>query len=184
MKLYTATGDQGQTALFDGTRVSKDCPRVSAYGEVDELNAVLGWCRAACDPAGELSERLRLVQNELFVLGGELATPPDSRQVGSVALVDTEMSQRLEGWIDAAVASAPPLRNFILPGGTELSARLHLARTCCRRAERAVVSLKRLEGVRPEVIVYLNRLGDLLFAWARQVNHEAGVADQIWVSPK
>jgi cob(I)alamin adenosyltransferase len=179
MRLYTRTGDAGETSLFDGTRVAKDDPRCAAYGEVDELNAVLGWCRCA-DTAGWLAGPLQQIQADLFVVGAELATPP-GKASGKVPTVTGEHIERLEGWIDAACAAAPPLRHFILPGGSELAARLHIARTVCRRAERLVVSLSRAASVRGEVIIYLNRLSDLLFAWARQANATAGCPDIEWI---
>jgi cob(I)alamin adenosyltransferase len=182
MKLYTATGDAGETSLFDGTRVRKNHPRVAAYGDIDELNASLGWCRAAA--AGTIAERLEPIQHELFVLGAELATPAGSRQSGRVPLISSEASRRLETWIDEATAAVTPLRNFILPGGSEAAARLHMARTCCRRAERAVIGLAHDESVRPEAVVYLNRLSDLLFAWARLANALAGSDDVVWISPR
>ena len=162
--------------------MSKDADRVAAYGDVDELNAVLGWCRVAATDA--LSEQLGAVQNDLFVVGSELATPPDSKAVGRIPMVSSVDSHRLEGWIDAAVARVPALKHFVLPGGCELSARLHVARTCCRRAERAVVHLAARETVRREVVIYLNRLSDLLFAWARQANTDDNVEDTVWIAPK
>lgn len=181
MKLYTRTGDTGETSLFDGTRVPKDHLRVTAYGEVDELNSVLGWCVCAAGE-GVLTPRLQMLQRELFTLGAELATPPGSRLAGRVAPISGEHNLRLETWIDEATAQAQPLRHFILPGGAELAARLHIARTVCRRAERAVVALAHSSEVFPEIIIYLNRLSDLLFAWARLANQMAGVADVPWVA--
>ncbi|MEP0844242.1 MAG: cob(I)yrinic acid a,c-diamide adenosyltransferase, partial [Phycisphaerae bacterium] len=142
MKLYTRTGDSGETSLFDGTRVPKDHPRVTAFGDVDELNCLLGWCRCA-DAQGLLWQRIERVQHELFVLGSELATPAGSRSAGRIPRVSQDENARLEGWIDEAAAAVPPLRQFILPAGTELAARLHVARAVCRRAERAVVGLAR-----------------------------------------
>ncbi len=183
MKLYTRTGDSGETSLFDGSRVPKDNARVSAYGELDELNALLGWCR--CTPGTpEILSHLQVIQSDLFVLGAELATPPDSRNLTRLVLLGEAEHRRLESWIDEAAGAVPPLRTFILPGGAELAARLHVARTCCRRAERTVVALSHLSSVRPDVIVYLNRLGDLLFAWARQANHDSGTADIPWTSQR
>lgn len=180
MKLYTRTGDRGETSLFDGSRVPKDHARVAAYGDVDELNSFMGWCRCA-DGAGPLMERMEVVQNELFILGAELATPAGSRASGAIPRLAPESARRLESWIDEAVAPVPPLKLFVLPGGTELAARLHIARTVCRRAERAIVALAQNTEVDPEIIIYLNRLSDLLFAWSRLANHAAGRADIPWV---
>ncbi len=178
MHLYTGNGDDGRTALPDGRRVYKDAPRITACGEVDELNSVLGWCRCA-GGSGPWVGRIQVIQSELFSLGAELAMPEIYRSSG-VALAGEQVVRRLESWIDQACEAVPPLANFILPGGTEASARLHIARTVCRRAERAVVRLREDEAVRGEIIVYLNRLGDLLFAWARLADHEAGVSDVPW----
>lgn len=183
MKLYTRQGDDGKTSLFDGTRVPKDDPRVAAYGEVDELNAILGWV-AALSEAEFLREPLRTLQNEMFVLGAELATPAKSTSDSRIPHLPSETIGRLERWIDEAVAQVPPLGQFILPGGAELAARLHVARTCCRRAERRVITLSHHEPLRQELIVYLNRLSDLLFAWARQANHRQGRPDVIWEAAK
>lgn len=182
MKLYTKTGDDGQTSLFDGSRVSKDDLRVWSYGELDELNATLGLC-CGVGASATLISRVQQVQSDLFCLGAELATPEGAKQSGFVPhLADADVT-RLEGWIDEACAATPPIRHFVLPGGTELAARLHLARTVCRRAERATVHLGRETAVRNTVVVYLNRLSDLLFAWSRWVNHEAGCPEVIW-NPK
>jgi cob(I)alamin adenosyltransferase len=180
MKLYTRTGDAGQTSLFDGTRVQKDDIRVAAYGDVDELNAVLGWCSCAAEDAA-LRERLAQIQADLFVVGAELATPPDTPAAGRIPLCRPEHAARLEGWIDEACAGTPPLRTFVLPGGTELASRLHMARTVSRRAERSVIHLGHENKIRSEVVVYLNRLSDLLFAWARWANHQAGCPETPWV---
>lgn len=179
MKLYTRQGDDGKTSLFDGSRVSKDNARVAAYGDVDELNAVLGWV-AALPEADFLRESLQRIQNEMFVLGAELATPSKSNADAHIPHLRADAIGRLESWIDEAVEPAPPLRHFILPGGSELAARLHLARTCCRRAERRVITLSHDEPVRPDLIVYLNRLSDLLFAWARLANNRQSVPDRLW----
>jgi cob(I)alamin adenosyltransferase len=177
MKLYTKTGDAGETSLFDGTRVSKDDTRVCAYGEVDELNAVLGWCKCAAGGT-VLPGRIEQLQADLFVLGAELASPDASSRIPTLA---PDQIERLEGWIDESCAATPPLRHFVLPGGTELAARLHIARTVCRRAERGVVHLGHHSPVRPEVVVYLNRVSDLLFAWSRWVNHQAGCSEPTWI---
>jgi cob(I)alamin adenosyltransferase len=179
MRLYTRTGDEGQTCLLDGKRVPKNDPRVAAYGDVDELNAVLGWCCCA-EGGGVLAGRVEAIQKDLFCMGAQLAavssqTPPDK-----LPPVEADAIARLEGWIDEACAAAPPLKWFVLPKGAELACRLHIARTCCRRAERSVVSLNVACAAPPLIIAYLNRLSDLLFAWARQANHVAGIAEVPW----
>jgi len=180
MRLYTKHGDDGTTGLIGGMRVPKNDARVSAYGEVDETNAAIGEVIATCDDA-ETAAALRQIQSELFVLGAELATPAgeDPRhRIGEGHIAP------LERWIDAASAEAPPLRNFVLPGGTQTAARLHVARTVCRRAERATVALAQQQPVGAWAVVYLNRLSDLLFALARLANHRAGVPDIPWSAPK
>lgn len=179
MKLYTKQGDDGKTGLLGGGRVPKDDLRVSAYGEVDEANAAIGLALVGCK-AGVISDRLRRIQGELFTLGAELATAEGN---ASKVVVGGAHIARLEAWIDDASKQTPPLKQFILPGGSETAARLHLARTVCRRAERAVVTLSQAQQVRHEAIIYLNRLSDLLFALARLANHEAGVVDVEWSPP-
>ena len=180
MKLYTKSGDDGSTGLFGGPRVSKCDPRVDAYGEVDETNAAIGVALAACADS-QIAGRLLQVQADLFVVGAELATPSDHKPPNTIS---PEQITKLEQWIDEACGETQPLRTFVLPGGTALAAALHLARTVSRRAERAVVSLSQRDEVRGEVVVYLNRLSDLLFAWARLANHRAGVADVPWNPPR
>jgi cob(I)alamin adenosyltransferase len=180
MKLYTKHGDDGSTGLIGGTRVPKNDPRVAAYGEVDETNAAIGMVIAGCND-GETAATLRRIQAELFVLGAELATP--AGQQPGFRVGESHVTQ-LEQWIDAASAEVAPLRNFILPGGTTTAAGFHLARTVCRRAERAVVALAQQQPVRQWAIVYLNRLSDLLFALARQANKRSGVEDIPWHPPK
>lgn len=179
MKLYTKGGDDGTTGLFGGPRVLKNDLRVTAYGEVDELNAALGVA-LTLSTHDAFTLPLRHIQSDLFIVGGELATA-----VGQTPLVTVTAAHaaRLEPWIDQACDAVPPLQNFILPGGTPLSASLHLARTICRRAERAVVALTRHESINPAIVVYLNRLSDFLFALARLVNHQAGVKDIEWRRP-
>ena len=179
MKIYTRTGDEGETSLFDNTRVSKADVRVDAYGEVDELNACLGVARSAMGP-GDLSEVLELIQRELFAVGTRLADP-SSRVAGRVikAAVTPEAIARLEETIDRLEAELAPLRRFILPAGHSAAALLHLARTVCRRAERRVVALG-ADAVDAPVLVYLNRLSDLLFVAARVANRRAGIADVEW----
>lgn len=179
MGLYTRFGDKGETALSDGSRVWKDDVRVSAYGAVDELNTLVGWACVAAERT--MAERLLAIQHDLFAMGAQLAVPPGSPRDAAVPHLGPQHCRRLEAWVDEAVSRVPPLTHFILPGGCELSARLHMARTCCRRAERAVISLHRVEPVAQDVIVYLNRLGDLMFAWARMANQEAGCPDVLWV---
>ena len=183
MKIYTKTGDAGETGLFAGPRVSKDHPRIEACGAVDELNAALGWARAIKLP-GAVEEILCRVQHELFALAAELATP-DPVASGMV-LVNDEHIQQLEGAIDRFEAELPPLTEFILPGGTLPAASLHMARGLCRRAERRVVTLCRTESapVSERIVGYLNRLGDLLFVLARAANAAANRADVTWSKPQ
>ena len=181
MKIYTKTGDRGQTALFGGARVSKASLRVSAYGDVDELNSHLGVVCAAKDVDPQLASRIREIQEELFSLGAELAKNPDKEvDLGVPGVSDTEI-ERLERDIDEYETELTPLKTFILPGGTIPAAHLHVARTTCRRAERAVVLLQDSEPVRPELVRYLNRLSDLLFVMARVANGRAGVIDVPWL---
>ena len=179
MKIYTKTGDTGETSLFDKTRVSKADPRVDAYGEVDEVNACLGASRAAGVDAG-MSALIEQLQKDLFAVGARLADP-SSRIASRVvkASVSDEDVARLEHTIDLLEEELPPLRRFILPGGSPAGALLHLARTVCRRAERRVIALG-AGAVEPVVIVYLNRLSDLIFVMARAVNHRAGVSETEW----
>ena len=178
MKLYTRTGDAGETSLFGGTRARKDDPRVDAYGEVDELNAWLGLARAsAIDP--ELATELQHLQRDLFALGAQLADPADriAARVTKAALADDDVA-RLERLIDKMEEELPPLRRFILAGGAPAGAALHVARTVCRRAERRIVALD--PPVDPVLLRYVNRLSDLLFVLARVANHRAGVPEIEW----
>jgi cob(I)alamin adenosyltransferase len=179
VKIYTKTGDQGETSLFDNTRVSKADPRVDAYGEVDELNACLGAARAA-GLDGQIAETLEQIQKDLFALGARLADP-SARIAERVtkAVVTSDDVERLERTIDQLEGELPPLRRFILPGGSAPGALLHLARTVCRRAERRVIALGH-GAVEPILIVYLNRLSDLLFVMARAVNHRARMPETEW----
>jgi cob(I)alamin adenosyltransferase len=180
-RIYTKSGDTGETGLGDGTRVPKDAPRVTAYGEVDELNATLGLFAAYC-PDGPQAELLRAVQNDLFDVGADLCVPPASGEQPGQSLRVTEAQHlRLEQAIDRLNENLPPLNSFILPGGTPAAAWLHLARTVCRRAERAVVTLMKTEAVNPNVLIYLNRLSDLLFVLGRVAN---GGTDVLWVPGK
>jgi cob(I)alamin adenosyltransferase len=179
MKIYTKTGDAGETSFFDNTRVSKADPRVDAYGEVDELNACLGLVIAA-GPGDDLTASLQAIQQDLFALGSRLADP-SARVAARVtkAAVTADAVERLEHLIDRLDSEVPPLRKFILPGGTPAGALLHVARTVCRRAERRVIALG-TDAVDPILIVYLNRLSDLLFVMARAVNHRTGVPEVEW----
>ncbi len=182
MKIYTKTGDDGSTGLFGGGRILKSDPRVECYGAIDELNAAIGLASASAGAeSGEWVQALHAVQCELFVIGSHLATPEDGRNRSSLPALEAGTPARLENQIDAAEAQLTPLRQFILPGGTETAARLHLARTICRRAERLVVGFAASHPVQPTIIVYLNRLSDWLFVQARLANHRAGVADVPWV---
>lgn len=179
VKIYTRTGDEGDTGLFDGTRVAKSDPRVAAYGDVDELNAWLGLARVDLTDS-QLSEMLERIQRDLFALGARLADPAKkiAERVAKAAVTPEDIS-RLEGWIDVLEAELPPLRRFILAGGSRGGAVLHVARTICRRAERAMVSLGG-DAFEPELLVYVNRLSDLLFVMARAANHRAGAPETEW----
>ena len=179
MKIYTKTGDSGETSLFDNTRVSKSDTRVDAYGEVDEVNACLGAARAA-GMDDDMAALVESLQKDLFALGARLADP-SSRIAPRVekAVIGEAAIERLEHAIDRLEETLPPLRRFILPGGAPAGALLHLARTVCRRAERRVVALG-AGTVDPVLIVYLNRLSDLLFVMARAVNHRSGVPETEW----
>jgi cob(I)alamin adenosyltransferase len=175
-RIYTKSGDAGETGLGDGTRVLKSSPRVTAYGEVDELNAALGLITGLGDADQAL---VRSVQNELFDVGADLCVPPSADDKPAVLRVTPGQAERLEREIDVRNDRLEPLRSFVLPGGTTAAAWLHLARTVCRRAERSVVALMQSEPVNPNVLVYLNRLSDLLFVLARVAN-EDGKRDVLW----
>jgi cob(I)alamin adenosyltransferase len=179
VKIYTKTGDTGETSLFDNTRVLKSDARVDAYGEVDELNACLGAVRAA-EVDRDVSEALERIQKDLFALGARLADPSAriAERVTKAAISASDI-ERLEQLIDSFESELPPLRQFILPGGSQAGATLHLARTVCRRAERRVVGLG-AGHVEPMLVVYLNRLSDLLFVMARAVNHRSNVPEVEW----
>lgn len=184
MKLYTKTGDDGSTGLYSGQRVSKDCARVEACGAVDELNSALGLAGAA-NAHEEISTTLLSVQHLLIDMGADLATltDPEAAAKGKqriVPRITADHVSRIECQIDDVSAVVEPLREFILPGGCELAARLHVARTACRHAERRCVALARNEQVNTHVLVYLNRLSDLLFVLARRANQLEGVADVVW----
>lgn len=179
MKIYTRTGDSGETGLFDGTRVSKADRRVATYGDVDELNAWLGLVRSGSDDA-QLGEMLERIQRDLFALGARLADPASriAARVTKAAVTPDDIA-RLEGWIDRLEAELSPLRRFILAGGSATGAALHVARTVCRRAERAMVALGP-DAFEPDLLTYMNRLSDLLFVMARAANRRAGVAETEW----
>jgi len=183
MKIYTKTGDDGNTNLFGGganSRVRKSDARIDAYGNVDELNSYVGWAAVVATPA--MAEQLRTVQSDLFTIGSHLAVADGAALPASLPTLDESIISRLEMQIDAAVAMLPPLRNFILPGGSELSARLHIARTVCRRAERRLVRFAEDRPVSTTILTFLNRLSDWLFVQARVANHASGVADVPWSS--
>lgn len=184
MKIYTRTGDDGSTGLIGGSRVRKSDPRIECCGAIDELNAALGLadaCAAKSKPT--LSAMLREAQNDLFVLGAHLATPEDSPHRAALPALDEAMVWRLEMQIDAAEAALPPLRQFILPGGSDAAARLHLARAVCRRAERLLVAFAVDRPIDPLLLRYFNRLSDWLFVQARRANQIAGIADVAWEKP-
>ena len=178
MKIYTRTGDTGETSLFGGTRARKDDARVDAYGEVDELNAWLGFVRASrLDSV--LDEVLLGLQRDLFALGAQLADPADKLAPRvTKAVIDDDHIVRLEQLIDRLDGELPPLRRFIVAGGTSAGAALHIARTVCRRAERRIVALD--PPIDPILLRYVNRLSDLLFVLARVVNHRGGVTETEW----
>jgi cob(I)alamin adenosyltransferase len=181
MKIYTRTGDEGETGLFGGGRVPKDHPRVVAYGDVDELNSAIGLARAT-PPVELFDPLLESVQRDLFAIGGQLATPdPDkvARALEKADLSEVRVAE-FERAMDAADEELPPLRAFVLPAGAPKAAALHLARTVCRRAERSVVHLAHEASVPGVFVVYLNRLSDLLFTLARVANHRAGTGDVTW----
>jgi cob(I)alamin adenosyltransferase len=176
-RIYTKTGDKGETSLGDGARVPKNHPRVAAYGSVDELNSVLGLLVANAPAESEL---LRRVQNDLFDVGADLCVPTAAdEKAGARLRVTAEQSQHLEKAIDRLNAGLSPLRSFVLPGGRPAAAWCHLARTVCRRAERDVVTLSQAEPINPECVIYLNRLSDLLFVLARVYNNN-GQDDLLW----
>lgn len=181
MKIYTRTGDGGETGLFGGGRVRKDHLRVVAYGTVDELNAQLGWAVTVLADDG-VRARVEALQHDLFAIGAHLSAPPkeDGRPHPHLPALPTGRVEEMEAWMDAADAELPPLREFVIPGGTPGAAALHVARTVCRRAERAVVHLHTTNEVEPGVEMYLNRLSDLLFVLARLENRRAGIADVTW----
>ena len=173
-KVYTRTGDTGQTSLVGGKRVSKSSIRVEAYGDIDELNSVIGLARARMQDQ-EIDQTLGVIQNDLFTLGADLASPAEIE----VPRIDESFVKTLEDYSDLYLAQLEPLKEFILPGGSEAGATLHLARTIARRAERRVVQLSESEEVNAQAIVYVNRLSDLLFIMARIVNHRSGILEKM-----
>ena len=181
MKIYTKTGDTGDTGLFGGGRVPKDDPRVEAYGDVDELNAVIGMARAI-ELMPRVDEVLVPLQRDLFAIGALLATPDREKMAQHLekARIDDRRIAELEQAIDDAESELEPLRAFILPGGTPKAAALHVARTVCRRAERHVVQLQHAVELPSLVVIYLNRLSDLLFTLARLANKRAGAGEVTW----
>ncbi len=176
-KIYTRLGDKGKTGLASGERVEKDDIRVEAYGSVDELNSVIGWCLPAAD-----SEKIRnlfiKLQKDLLVLGADLATPPIGKWANKVRRIDDGNVEFLEQIIDTLERDLPPLKQFLLPGGTELSCRVHIARVVCRRAERNTVKALRERPINPIVVRYLNRLSDLLFVLARFINLQSNTPEK------
>jgi cob(I)alamin adenosyltransferase len=183
VKIYTKTGDEGETSLFGGGRVPKDDVRVRAYGDVDEANAAIALA-ASLEPPEFESSLLQTIQRDLFTVGAELATPDPAKMekalARSGAAIGASAVGALEKVIDNHEAKLRPLKNFILPGGTPKAAAFHLARTVCRRAERSVVALSRDQKINPAIVHYLNRLSDLLFVLARVVNAQAGRSDITW----
>jgi cob(I)alamin adenosyltransferase len=183
VKIYTRTGDTGETGLFDGTRVLKSDARVATYGDVDELNAWLGLARSMISHEGELSEMLVQIQRDLFAVGARLADPSHkiAERVSKAAIAPADIV-RLERWIDMLDSMLPPLRRFILAGGSNAGATLHVARTVCRRAERAMVQLRAGDenAVEPALLIYVNRLSDLLFVMARVANHHDDTPEIEW----
>lgn len=177
MKIYTKTGDDGTTGLFSGRRVHKSSSYLKAYGSVDELNSVVGWVASICS-ADDLKSLLLQIQGDLHSIGADLATPLDAQT--KVKRFPEERTSDLEEAIDRLEMELKPLKNFILPGGSELASRLHMARTVCRRVERDVYTHSETESVSVSILHYLNRLSDLLFVMARVANHRGGVEDVPW----
>lgn len=177
--LYTGGGDKGTTSLVGGERIRKDSLRLDAYGTVDEFSSFLGHLASWCDLMPEIAERLAEIQNTLFDVGGYLASRPGGRGLPPVKNLP-EMTQRVESWIDSLDADTPSIHAFVLPGGCEGAARAHIARTVCRRAERRIIALAAEEEVDNNVLIYFNRLSDLLFILARYLNFKSGVEEIIW----
>lgn len=181
MKIYTKTGDNGQTSLFGGVRAEKNDPRIEAYGTIDELNSVIGIV-ISNQPSETGLNILKDIQQTLFVVGADLATPEDKKE--RIERVGKSQIDNLENWIDELQEHLPALKSFILPGGTAVGSHLHLARTVCRRAERAIVSCKQQKSVSDNLLIYVNRLSDLLFVMARYENYQAGETETPWIPGK
>ena len=182
-RIYTKSGDEGKTSLGNGHRVAKTDVRIVAYGGVDELNSVIGIAVATGLPTA-ISARLIHVQNDLFDLGADLCVPESTENASPEVLrIAAAQVETLEGWIDEATAQLAPLKSFVLPGGSLASAHLHHARTVCRRVEIGVLRLAESESINPQAVIYLNRLSDLLFVWARLCN-DAGRSDVLWTPGK
>jgi cob(I)alamin adenosyltransferase len=184
MKIYTQTGDQGKTSLLSGERVSKSHVRIQAYGEVDELNSVIGALISALGTASdEVIAQLQRIQSDLFDAGAWLSAASSSRSIQGLTPIDSAHSRRVESLIDAMEAQLPELRSFILPGGVPAAAWSHVARTVCRRAERRAIDLIERDGIEDGlngILIFLNRLSDYFFVLARFLNHQAGVAETLW----
>ncbi|XXF76782.1 cob(I)yrinic acid a,c-diamide adenosyltransferase [Myxococcaceae bacterium GXIMD 01537] len=183
MKIYTKTGDAGETGLFGGGRVAKDDERVEAYGEMDELNATLGLARSFGLPA-DLDSLAQRLQDQLFTVGAVLATPAGTKASAHIPELKPQWAEAMEHAIDTFEAELAPMTHFILPGGTQAASALHLSRTVCRRVERRCVPLLRAGTIPQTVVVFLNRLSDLLFVMARLANHRAGLPDVKWIPEK
>lgn len=179
MKIYTKSGDKGETSLYGGKRVPKDDVRICAYGTIDELNSYIGLIRSR-NLKSNVEEVLQIIQNDLFVLGAYLATPIDSDKKPSIEKA-VDHIPLLEKTIDSCEVELKPLKHFILPGGSETAAHFHIARTICRRAERNVVKLHHSGPINQEVLIYLNRLSDLLFVFGRYANKEEGGKEEPWI---
>ena len=182
MKIYTGFGDKGRTRLYGGTVVDKDHLRIQVYGTLDELNSVIGVI-VSFEPEEFLEKQLTEIQKDIFRLSAILAAPDEKSQKTLRQSVSQEDVNKIERWIDALEEQLPPLQNFILPGGSKIASFLHLTRTVCRRAERHLSTLSKTVPVDKTIIVYINRLSDLLFVMARYANKEAHVADVVWLNP-
>ena len=177
MKIYTKTGDTGETSLFGGGRVSKYSARIEAYGTVDELNSTIGYARSQ-QLNVDSDKKLEIIQNDLFVIGADLATPPETK--ATIKRIESEQITQLESWIDEMEKDLTPLGYFILPGGAAGASALHISRTVCRRAERCVINAMETETISNLVVIYLNRLSDFLFVMSRYENSKAGVNEIHW----
>ncbi len=182
VKIYTKTGDKGETSLSDGTRVSKRHPRITAFNNLDEVNSMIGIARSL-NPGTRIDKILKQIQEDLFVLGSDLATPkPAEKRL--IPRIKEEHVKFLERAIDACEDKLPPLKNFILPGGTLLASTIHMARALSRRAERKIIDITQAEELDPQILAYANRLSDCLFVLARLANFEASVEDTPWIPPR